>query len=340
MSNGANPSIDLGGNGVLGTITLRAPDGEEGVRLGGEGNINVKGSLSSTHLNTRSLFLTNDANEPTLALNSAGLFVVGSGADVTIALSKGAGHPGTRLLAGTLWLSNAAGQTTASLGSESVGGLSLSNEAGHTTVDLHAGIGGLTLGGGGVDGRITLKNSADQETISINVQDSRITLKNPAGQETISINGADGTIQLDGDIVLRNADCAEDFDIAESQDQIEPGTIMVLDQDGKLHQSQEAYDKKVVGVISGAGNWKPGIVLDKRPPQNNRMPLALVGKVYCKVDAHYSPVEVGDLLTTSPTPGHAMRADDPVKAFGAVIGKALHSLNAGKGLIPIIVALQ
>ena len=38
------------------------------------------------------------------------------------------------------------------------------------------------------------------------------------------------------------------------------------------------------------------------------MPLALVGKVYCKVNAQYAPVEVGDLLTTSPTLGHAMRA--------------------------------
>ena len=58
------------------------------------------------------------------------------------------------------------------------------------------------------------------------------------------------------------------------------------------------------------------------------MPVALVGKVYCKVDASYSPIEVGDLLTTSLTPGHAMKANDHVKAFGAVIGKALRRLDA------------
>ncbi len=68
--------------------------------------------------------------------------------------------------------------------------------------------------------------------------------------------------------------------------------------------------------------------------------LALAGKVYCKVDARFGAVEVGDLLTTAPTPGHAMKADDPVRAFGAVIGKALRPLEAGTGLIPIIVALQ
>lgn len=65
-----------------------------------------------------------------------------------------------------------------------------------------------------------------------------------------------------------------------------------------------------------------------------------VSKVYCKVDADYAPAEIGDLLTTSATPGHAMKATDPFKAFGTVIGKAMHPLKEGKGLIPILVALQ
>jgi hypothetical protein len=66
----------------------------------------------------------------------------------------------------------------------------------------------------------------------------------------------------------------------------------------------------------------------------------LLGKVFCKVDAQYGAVEVGDLLTTSPTPGHAMKASDPAKAFGAVIGKALRPLTEGHSLIPILIALQ
>jgi hypothetical protein len=65
-----------------------------------------------------------------------------------------------------------------------------------------------------------------------------------------------------------------------------------------------------------------------------------MGKVYCKVDARYSPIEVGDLLTTSPTMGHAMKAEDPLKAFGSVIGKALRPLQEGLGLVPVLVALQ
>jgi len=66
----------------------------------------------------------------------------------------------------------------------------------------------------------------------------------------------------------------------------------------------------------------------------------LVGKVYCNIDAQYGAIEVGDLLTSSSTPGCAMKASDVFKAFGAVIGKALCGLADGCRLIPILVALQ
>jgi hypothetical protein len=149
----------------------------------------------------------------------------------------------------------------------------------------------------------------------------------------------EGNVTVTGDVMLTGADCAEEFNTA-SAAEIEPGTVMVLDQADTLQPSQQAYDKRVVGVISGAGDYKPGIVLDKQQSLENRVPVALVGKVYCKVDAQYAPIEVGDLLTTSPTHGHAMRADDPLKAFGSVIGKALRSLEVGQGMIPILIALQ
>jgi hypothetical protein len=93
-------------------------------------------------------------------------------------------------------------------------------------------------------------------------------------------------------------------------------------------------------VISGAGDYRPGLILGRCHSSEERMPLALVGKVYCKVDAQYGPIQVGDLLTTSPTAGHAMRAVDPLKAFGAVIGKALRPLHSGQSLVPILIALQ
>ncbi len=61
---------------------------------------------------------------------------------------------------------------------------------------------------------------------------------------------------------------------------------------------------------------------------------------HCTVDADITPIEMGDLLTTSPTKGHAQKVLEPEKAVGAIIGKALGSLKKGKGKIPILVMLQ
>lgn len=148
-----------------------------------------------------------------------------------------------------------------------------------------------------------------------------------------------GNVQVDGDIFLPGADCAEQFEVVEPE-LAEPGTVLVIDDAGSLRRSQMAYDRKVAGVVSGAGDFRPGIVLDKHQCQESRRPVALVGKVFCKVDAAYGAVAVGDLLTTSTTPGHAMRAGDPMRAFGAVVGKALGNLRTGQGLVPILVCLQ
>jgi hypothetical protein len=149
----------------------------------------------------------------------------------------------------------------------------------------------------------------------------------------------EGDVEITGDIRLLNADCAEDFDIAHPE-HVDPGTVMVLANEGALRASHRAYDRRVAGVVSGAGDYQPALVLDRQPSGANRQPIALMGKVFCKVDAQYGPVEIGDLLTTSPTPGHAMKAGDPLQAFGAVIGKALRPLEDGQGLIPVLVALQ
>lgn len=148
-----------------------------------------------------------------------------------------------------------------------------------------------------------------------------------------------GELGVGGDILLANADCAEDFDVV-NMSSAAPGTVMVVREHGVLHPSSQAYDKCVVGVISGAGDYKPGLILDKQPSNANRSPVALLGKVCCKATAEYGAIEVGDLLTTSPVSGHAMKAGDPAKAFGAVIGKALGPLPEGQGLIPILIALQ
>ena len=152
----------------------------------------------------------------------------------------------------------------------------------------------------------------------------------------------EGDVEVTGDVRLVNADCAEEFAVCTQVqgDLIEPGTVMVLAENGAVRHCDRAYDKRVAGVVSGAGTYRPAIILDRQPQGIARKPLALIGKVYCKVDANRGPVEIGDLLTTSETTGHAMKAADPLRAFGSVLGKALQPLKQGCGMIPILVALQ
>ena len=149
-----------------------------------------------------------------------------------------------------------------------------------------------------------------------------------------------GSHFVGGDIQMQGADYAEDFDVSDIA-AAAPGTVMVLDDTGGIRVSTSAYDRRVAGVLSGAGGYTPAIILDRQGSQSaGRRPLALMGKVWCRVDASHAAIGIGDLLTTSATPGHAMKAVDPLRAFGAVIGKALKPLAAGFGLVPILVALQ
>lgn len=195
----------------------------------------------------------------------------------------------------------------------------------------------IRIGGEGAGSR----NGLDIQTVR-NRSLMRITGEGKVGIGTTTPTEAlevNGTITATGDIQLAGADCAEEFNI-ESEQLLEPGTALVIGNEETLCQCTEAYDRKVAGVISGAGDCKPGIILGRQSFSSKRMPLALTGKVYCKVDAQYAPINIGDLLTTSPTPGHAMKAQDLSKASGAILGKALRPLAQGQGLIPILVTLQ
>lgn len=145
-------------------------------------------------------------------------------------------------------------------------------------------------------------------------------------------------ITADGDIRLLGADCAEFFEVDDPA-AIEAGTVLVIGENGTLRACEQEYDKRVAGVVSGAGGTKPAIVLDQGSADVGA-PLALNGKVHAKVEADSAPIEVGDLLTTSSASGHAMKAADAARSLGSIIGKALAPLPAGRGLIPILVSLH
>ncbi len=150
--------------------------------------------------------------------------------------------------------------------------------------------------------------------------------------------------------ITGGADFAENFDVNVAEEteeaittKVEAGMVVSIDpaNPGKLQLSTQAYDSQVAGIISGAGGVKPGMVMSQEGTlAEGKYPVALSGRVYCWVDASSGAVKPGDLLTTSATPGHAMKATDPARAQGAIIGKAMTGLKEGKGLVLVLVTLQ
>jgi len=96
----------------------------------------------------------------------------------------------------------------------------------------------------------------------------------------------------------------------------------------------------VAGVVSGAGGIKSGLVLSQKGTLDQGVNVALSGRVYVLANCCNGPIRPGDMLTTSDTPGYAMKATDPERSYGAVIGKAMSNLQSGEGLILVLVTLQ
>ncbi|MEV5491751.1 hypothetical protein AB0L47_27850 [Streptomyces bobili] len=154
----------------------------------------------------------------------------------------------------------------------------------------------------------------------------------------------EGSVEVTGDLVLTGGDVAEQFDVAEDTDEIGPGMVVTFDSAGALTPCTRVYDTCVAGVVSGAGDRVPALVLDRRAPGSGlegafRRAVAVTGKVWCRADASSKPIHVGNLLTTSSTPGHTMVATDREAAFGAVLGKALTPLASGTGMVLVLVGL-
>lgn len=142
--------------------------------------------------------------------------------------------------------------------------------------------------------------------------------------------------------ILGGSDLAEPFETELPAESIEPGTVMIIDEDhpGKLKPSKSAYDPRVAGIVSGAGGIEPGVTLRQQGVMDGKMVIALAGRVYCKAEASSSPIHPGDLLTTSPLRGHAMKATDEKRSHGSIIGKAMTGLEKGSGLVLVLVSLQ
>jgi hypothetical protein len=332
---GETADIGVGGNGHDGDIFVNNSSGQPTVSIhGASGNVSLGGSGSDGDLRLKD---TSGCTTIHLDGQYGNATLGGCGQDGDVLLKDGDDNT-------TIHLDAQYGNATLG-GHGQDGDLHLETGDGDRTVHLNAQHGNLTLGDHGTDGDVMLETGDGDRTIHLDAQYGNATLGGHGQDGDILLKDGNGTtrIHLDaqtGDIKLSGADCAEAFDVTEDA-AVDPGTVLVTGE-GFLEPSTRAYDSRVAGVVSGAGAYRPGIRLDSAEDgdETGRAPVALVGKVVCKVDADPAPIEVGDMLTTAETPGHAMKATDRDRAFGAIIGKALEPHAEGTGEIPILVALQ
>ena len=174
-----------------------------------------------------------------------------------------------------------------------------------------------------------------------------ITLKDATGTDQIFLDAnwaSSGRSRIVVDEVqINGADLSEQFDVKAVSGSIESGMVVCIDPEhsGELLISNQAYDRKVAGIISGAGGIYPGMLMGQSGSMaDGKYPIALTGRVYCWVDASNESIQPGDLLTTSDILGHAMKVTDFKKAQGAIIGKAMTGLEKGRGLVLVLVNLQ
>jgi hypothetical protein len=145
--------------------------------------------------------------------------------------------------------------------------------------------------------------------------------------------------------VTGGSDVAEPYNVAPAGAVAAiPGMLVAIDPDrvGQMRVASRAYDTTVAGIVSGANGVHPGITLrQKGTNADGELPVASIGRVWCWCDADANgAIKAGDLLTSSDTPGHAMRATDRERRDGAVIGKAMSSLKSGRGLVLVLVSLK
>jgi hypothetical protein len=157
----------------------------------------------------------------------------------------------------------------------------------------------------------------------------------PGGGDT-----CDPTVEMAVLRITGGCDLAEPFQMSHTD--IPSGAVVIIDEEhpGQLKMSEGAYDNRVAGIVSGANGVKAGITLHQEGLIEGGQNVALTGRVYAQADASNGAIKPGDLLTTSDTPGYAMKVTDHAKAQGAILGKAMTGLKEGKGMVLVLVTLQ
>lgn len=181
--------------------------------------------------------------------------------------------------------------------------------------------------------------------LNIVMDNNEILARNNGAATPLYLNQGGGNVVVPVLQITGGSDVAEPYDVAAAAGTApEAGMVVTIDPEhvGKMKLASGAYDRTVAGIISGANGVKPGLTLTQSGTiADGAMPVASVGRVWCWCDADAAgAISAGDMLTTSDTPGHAMRAADRERSQGAVLGKAMSSLKSGKGMVLVLVTLQ
>lgn len=177
-------------------------------------------------------------------------------------------------------------------------------------------------------GRVGINDTAPTEQLTVNgnvrIDNGQLLLQNTppiAGGSPLRFNS-------------NNAIARDVAEIFEATEDIEYGDlVMIMDQEQKIAVARSPHNKKVIGISSMA----PAIILqgqklqlsngDYQFKKGQQVPLALKGRVFCKVTNENGAIVPGDLLTLSSTPGHAMKLADKNSVGTSIVAKALEPFN-------------